>query len=119
MKKSLLLPISVLLFSLVASAHAQKTEDYPLTVHVYRTGGSNIGVEYVLCLEVTSEGRKLTLLSSSAAISKEKPIAMKTGDYKARILKEDQINAAQYAREYEFLLGDGKKLKFDLIGESE
>jgi hypothetical protein len=119
MRKSILLSITILLFSLAAAIHAQKAEDYPITVHVYRTGQNYTGT--VNLLEVTIEGRKLALQGTSLAFTKLKnaPITMKIGDYKARIIKEDQIDAARYTRRYEFLLSDGKKLEFDVVGESE
>ena len=125
MRESILLFITILLFSLTATVHAQKTQDYPLTVQVYRTGeiylGEGSGFSN-LRLDVTIEGQKLTLASTSAAktVSSKGGLAvMKTGSYKAKILKEHQINAAQYTRRYEFLLSDEKKLEFDVIGESE
>jgi len=120
MKKSILLSITILLFSLAAAIHAQKAEDYPITVHVYRTGPSFN--EAFWFLEVTIEGKQLTLESSIPPVKfsfRGTPIVMKIGDYKARIVKEDQINAAAYTRRYEFLLSDGKKLEFDVAGELE
>lgn len=126
MKKSTLLPVAVLLFSLTTAIHAQKVEDYPLTAHVSRTGiillPAGEGNAPYTCVEATIEGRKLTLASNSFAATRSlrsKSIAMKIGDYKAKILKDEPINAAQYTREYEFLLPDGKKLEFEVIGESE
>ncbi len=119
MKKTNLLSIAFLLFSFVATAQSQKTEDYPLTVHVTRTAIAFEGTVPFVCLNVTVQGQKLLLESEFPAESKVGRFAVKTGDYKARILKEDRVNAAEYARHYEFLLSDGKRLRFYVIGESE
>jgi hypothetical protein len=123
MGKSILLSIAILMFSLATTVQAQKAEDYPITVHVYRAETVLLKLRVsegpLLRLEVSAEGRKLILASESVAFSGSTPLSMKPGDYKARILKDDQINAAQYSRSYELLLSDGKKLRFDVIGESE
>ena len=123
MKKSILLCIAILLFSIAATVQAQKAEDYPITVHVYRAETVMLKLRIsdgpLLRLDVSVGGQKLILASESVAFSGSTPLSMKPGDYKARILKDDQINAAQYSRSYELLLSDGKKLRFDVIGESE
>ncbi len=124
MRKPILLSIAILLFSLPTAVEAQKTDDYPLTIQVNRTETVLLKLWYpndnpYLRLEVVVEGRKLVLASESIAFSNSTPISMKTGDYKARIVKEASINAAQYSRSYELLLSEGKKLRFDVIGESK
>jgi hypothetical protein len=120
MRRIALLSLATFLFLVAGEVRAQKTEDYPLTVHVYRTGTFQIDGLLRICLEVTINEQKLTLESEFPAYAgRAGRFAMKIGDYKARILRDDRINAAQYAREYEFLLSDGKKLKFYVTGESE
>jgi hypothetical protein len=122
----ILLLTAPLLLSLTASLHAQSADDYPIAVHVYRTGivalldpnASNTYVE----LEATIAGQKLILASTEnvyANFLRTEFKVMKTGDYKARLLKDQSVNAAEYTRQYEFLLSDGKKLQFNVIGESE
>ena len=73
-------------------------------------------------LEVAIDGKKYELLSKDDADG-----ALRTGDYKARVLVDDSQAAADpvpayiisYTNAYEFLFPDGRKQKFSVIGESE
>ncbi len=44
---------------------------------------------------------------------------LRIGDYKAKIAREDTSRAYEDSREYEFLLPDGEKRKFFVIGGTE
>jgi hypothetical protein len=112
-RKSILLFIAILLFSLPTAVEAQNRTETVLLKLWYPNDNPYLRLEAVV------EGRKLVLASESIAFSDATPISMKTGDYKARIVKEASINAAQYSRSYELLLSDGKKLRFYVIGESK
>lgn len=114
-------------FVLPVQGQEAKGDSYPVTVHVSRSEvvfitDNNSPSPYER-IEATIEGRHYTLIGTRFANTKFslgiKPAAMKTGDYKARLVDEKTVNAALYYRQYEFLFADGSKLKFDVIGESE
>jgi hypothetical protein len=112
------LSVSLLLLAglFIRPAQAADQPLYPLQVHVIscesRADDSNWN--YFQVLSVTLEGRKLQLESYST-----RQWILHPGDYRARMVKESKNGAAEYSREYELLLSDGKTVKYTVIGESE
>ena len=104
--------------------------DYSLSVHVQSSRlvtNCHTVAEHAFCanrqsLSVVIGGKKYELLGHDDADA-----ALRTGDYKARMLAGDaSADAAQVPayeindkNTYEFLFPDGKKLKYSVIGESE
>jgi hypothetical protein len=127
MKK--LIALAICLFPVFAfSAPAPQADNYDIPVHVTRSqlvslGGGN-WVEFSPRLDAVINGKKVELFEM-----KIRSAVLRPGDYKARIARtieaktqagqaiapssyEDQIT-------YEFLLPDGTKRQFLLIGEEE
>lgn len=127
MMKNVLLTLFIAILLIPCLGRAQKDEPYPLAAHVTRSevifisSGDMVGPYSVL--DATIDGHRYRLLGIRFANTKfslgMKPTSFKVGDYKARMLEDKPVNSAQYFRQYEFLLADGSKLKFDVIGESE
>ena len=126
-----------LLFSV--SLHAQKTRmaqelpyakpgmDYPMVVHVY---GVHIRADCslghwegqcadVLFADITSNGRKLELVSSDAIPEDpyNKTRLLSFGDVHARVLKN--APGTELGDEYEFLLPNRRVLKCVVVGMTE
>ena len=99
-------------------AYAQ-TADYTTTVHVS-------SARYVLMeefvnkvgtfeeLNVVIDGQKLQL-----AMLAGKEGLLATGDYKAKLIKDEHKSSYESSKTYEFLLPDKRKMKFNVVGQSE
>ena len=104
--------------------------DYTVAVHVQSsqlvTACIGIG-DHAFCgikqhLQVVVGGRKLELNSKS-----EGDAVLRTGDYKAKVLIDDQTDVGdpapayeiRFSDTYEFLFPDGKTRKYSVVGESE
>ena len=121
------------------SLHAQKTRmaqelpyakpgmDYPMVVHVY---GVHIRADCslghwegqcadVLFADITSNGRKLELVSSDAIPEDpyNKTRLLSFGDVHARVLKN--ASGTELGDEYELLLPDRRVLKCVVVGMTE
>jgi hypothetical protein len=68
-------------------------------------------------LKVLIDGKKYTLVGSFGFM--QTPALLHTGDYKARVVKEDTGRAYEYRRTYEFLFSDDRRRKYEVTGESE
>jgi hypothetical protein len=111
--------------AMCAAASAAKPT-YPLTVHV---GSSDYSVSCnpnYMCyglqkLNVTIGGKGYILASEDAAvvtgIGEYLANVLKNGDYPGRIVKDDQINAAEYHRVIELQIADGVARRFTVVGE--
>lgn len=127
MKKLLL---TLLLLSPELALAKVNPSDYSLPVHVQSSRlvtACHDVLGHAFCgtkqsLGVVIDGKKYELLSSDDADA-----ALRTGDYKARMLVGDASGAEEpvpayeidYKNTYEFLFPDGKRQKFSIIGESE
>ncbi|HWA96478.1 MAG TPA: hypothetical protein VG844_17910 [Terracidiphilus sp.] len=125
--RNALLALLAFVIVIPCSSQAPKDEAYPLTAHVSDSEtvfipGSGIDQPYAE-ITATIDGHHYKLIGTFGANTKFsfgiKPTTMKPGNYKARLLQDKNVDAAFYFRQYEFLLSDGKKLKFEVIGESE
>jgi hypothetical protein len=127
MKK--LLALAVVLFPLTAfAAPVPQPTDYNIPVHVTRSQlvslGGNNWVEFSPRLDAVINGKKVELFEM-----KVRSAVLHPGDYKARVVKtgEGKTRMGQASAElsyedeitYEFLLPDGSKRQFMLIGEEE
>ena len=116
----------VLILSLPPIAVAEKDQpnaaDYMIAVHVSSsslvqnctdvTGGSSVcSIEQRLL--VTIGGKKYELENSRATA------LLRTGDYKAKIVKDETKTNYEYLRTYEFLFSDGKTGTYAVMGEME
>ena len=121
------------LFMLLSSASlfAQDTKpnpaDYNISVHVRAsrldvrcdsTAGGGSSCEYLQRLKVTIDGKKYELIGGFG-LGQMRFGVLRTGDYRARITKENTSRSYEYVREYEFLFPDGHKRKYSVDGESE
>lgn len=127
MKKLL---ITLMLLSPAIALAKVNPSDYSLSIHVRSSrlvttchdvlGHAFCGTKQ--SLGVIIDGKKYELLSGDDADA-----ALRTGDYKARMIVVDASSAADpvpayeidYKNAYEFLFPDGKRQKFSIIGESE
>jgi hypothetical protein len=127
-----LLVLAVFLFPVIGlTAPAPQAADYNLTVHVTHSKlvslGGNNWVEFSPRLSAVINGKKVELFEM-----KIRSAVLHTGDYKARIVRTgesdtksrmgqqaDPTPAYEDAITYEFLLPDGSKRKFILVGEEE
>ena len=113
----------VMFFSLAAHvALAADSSAYTIKVHVTKSElktvcGSTIkGSD---CwphqfLTVTIDAKRYELEGEQL-----RPQLLSTGDYQARLIKDEKTSAAEYRREYEFIFSDGKTAKYAVVGESE
>jgi hypothetical protein len=65
-------------------------------------------------IQATIDGKKYALHGGTGV---EK--VLKTGDYKARVVKDEPGNGIEYMRSYEILFPDGTLRRYDVIGEQE
>lgn len=125
MKKSLLVLILLLPSFALAEKPAPNPADYTVAVHVQTssiasdcsdvTNGTSI-CSWNQHLTVTIDGKKYELVGNRA---KKILYVLRSGDYKARVLKEDTSRNYEYERSYEFLFADGTTGTFQVMGESE
>jgi hypothetical protein len=108
MKKMLL---AIILICPVLAWAAPKPSEYTVAVHVtgshlvYEAGGKQ------LHLDVVIDGKKLELVGGHS------DYLLRLGDYKAKAVEDVAKDTGEYRRQYEFLLADGTKRMFWLIGE--
>jgi hypothetical protein len=106
----------------VAEKDQPNAADYTIAVHVSSsslvqnctdvTGGSSVcSIEQRLL--VTIGGKKYELENSRATA------LLRTGDYKAKIVKDETKTNYEYLRTYEFLFSDGKTGTYAVMGEME
>lgn len=113
---------AMLLTPALAWAAPNPTE-YALTVHVQASrlvkecdtvlASSKIACASKLHLDVVVEGKRYEL---NGGLDEN---LLRTGDYKARLLRDTPPNSYEYRQEYEFLFPDGTKRKFAVIGEMQ
>jgi hypothetical protein len=124
-KKSLLVLILLLPSFALAEKSAPNPGDYTVAVHVQTSSVavdcSNVTNGDSVCfwnqhLKVTIDGKEYELVGNRA---KKTLYVLRSGDYKAKILKEDTSRNYEYERSYEFLFADGTTGDFQVMGESE
>ena|ERR1700678_3415798 len=88
--------------------------DYPVAVHVQssRLVVSHDGVTQDLT--ATIDGKHVEL---EGALTQQ--YVLRTGDYKAKVVKDEHSRSYEYQKTYEILFSDGKTRKFLVVGEDE
>jgi hypothetical protein len=134
MKRSVAVVVCLLA---VGSAAAQKERysqshrpdplEYPLVIHVtaartlkmpapvtVRQGESSPAAEpiAVLHLNATVEGKKIELEAGASAL-------LRPGDYRARVMAQDEKKSGWFSRSYDLLFTDGTHVVFTQVAESE
>jgi hypothetical protein len=111
--------------SLFAQDGKPNPNDYTVNVHVqssrlgqYCTAGDGTSCQMVQRLKVIIDGRKYELVGRFGFLDKGFAL-LRTGDYKARISKDNTPRPHEYLRFYEFLFADGHKREYMVVGESE
>jgi hypothetical protein len=110
--------ISLLLLLLTASHcwAGPKPDPSQYTVNVHVSSSLNIptgNLSEQQQLQVTIDGKKYVLQGGTGLM------VLKTGDYRARVLKEETNNPVEYSRSYEFLFPNGETRKYYVYGEEE
>jgi len=101
---------TLLLLSTLAYAADPKPADYNVTVHV---SASHL-VKNLQDLEVTIDGKKYEL-ESDLGIG----YLLALGDYKAKLVRNNQKPPYESDQEYEFLFPEGKTRLYQVVGHWE
>lgn len=103
----------VLLLLATLSGAAQKSDEYPIKVHVSSSKWATCTDLIRQDLNVIVDGKKFELGGSPGAG------LLALGDYKAKLVKDEHKNTYESLQEYEFLLPDKKTRKFSVVGQTE
>jgi hypothetical protein len=111
-----------LFFLLPVAVFAQsKPDDYSITVHVTASRiVEELWLKDNLCfaqqLNATINGKKYELKYSKqyGAVS-----LLRVGDYRAKLIEENNTNSYELNQVYEFKFADGKARKFEVVGVEE
>ncbi len=69
---------------------------------------------WVQKLAVVIDGKKYEIRDPAARVD-----LLRTGDYKAKMLKEETTRPYEYQLTYEFMFVDGKTRRYEVVGEME
>jgi len=116
------LAAGLLMLALAPLAQAQKSRysssssqadalAYPVVLHVTRSWLEGSPASR-LHLEVVSDGIKLELAANAAAL-------LHPGDYRARVLANEEKKSGWFTRSYELLFADGTHVVFNVVAESQ
>jgi hypothetical protein len=97
-----------------ANIHVQSSQ---LKEKCTSLAGGGSSCYWVQQLKVLIDGKKYILVGGFGLM--QTPSLLRTGDYKARIVKEDTARPYEYRRTYEFLFSDDRRRKYEVTGESE
>ena len=113
----------MLLFGLAIAATAQDKQrlgtnktsvnpaDFSVTVHI--THAFLEGVQNHLHLDAVVDGKKYQMESLDGSTM------LHVGDYKARVVRDDEKKSDLFTKAYEILFPDGTHWVFTVVGESE
>jgi hypothetical protein len=113
--KNILLAVLLLVPAL---AWAQKPPEYPISVHVQASrvvdscAGNPAQCFSAQRLTVVIDGKKYELEGGRDTL-------LRTGDYKAKLDKDEAKHAFEYQRAYEFRFEDGSTRRYTVVGELE
>jgi hypothetical protein len=123
MKKTPLIILFLLAIVAAFPVAAQNSADYSVNVHVSSSrwvlGQSTIGPMLYQMLNVTIDGKKYELKGFIPAGNGLTAVVLATGDYKAKLVKDEHRDAYEFAQAYEFQFPDKKTKKFFVVGEME
>ena len=113
--------LAILLLSPVlagAEKPALNPSDYAIVVHVQSSrlvDICNAGTcVWVQKLAVVIDGKKYEIRDPAARVD-----LLRTGDYKAKMLKEETTRPYEYQRTYQFMFVDGKTRRYEVVGEMD
>lgn len=123
MKMRAVFVLAVLSMAICIPGGAEKPK-FALTVHVESSDYSVSCNPNYMCyglqkLNVTIDGKKYILASEDAAVVTgmgELAYVLRNGDYPARIVKEDDKDAAEYHRVIEMQIADGLARRYTVVG---
>lgn len=111
-----------------SESHRPDPLDYPLTVHVTAarlfkitppadvTNGSSSTAtsQFIMTLHLNAvvDGKKIELETGASAL-------LHVGEYRARIVAQDDKKSGWFSRSYDLLFSDGTHVMFNQVGESE
>lgn len=123
-----------LLFVLPMMAWAEKPNpaDYAVKVHVQRSrialdcwgvnGGVNI-CDWQQRLSVLIDGKKFEIVGPTTSKKVHIPpgpaMVLHTGEYPAKVVKDNNDHTYEYSLSYELLFPDGETRKYQVVGESQ
>ncbi len=125
MKSRAIFVLAALSLALCALGRAEKPK-YPLTVHVASSDYSISCNSDYMCyglqkLHVTIDGKQYILASEDAAtvtgLGQYFAYVLKNGDYPARIVKDEQQDAAEYHRVIELQVATSVARRYTVVGE--
>jgi len=102
---------------MLSPAEKLNPADYPVVVHVQSSRlimGQHPGDGDLQDLSATIEGKHYQLESNVSPAE-----LLRTGDYKAKLIKQDEARPYEYQWYYQFLFADGKTRKYQVIGEDQ
>jgi hypothetical protein len=111
---------AVFVLTTPALANAPDAKDFPIKVHVTSSEVRPCGLTspyYTQCLAVLIDAKKYELACITGLGGLKLPIH--TGDYQARLVKDEAKEAGEFDRKYEILFADGKTAKYSVVGEFE
>jgi hypothetical protein len=104
----------ILVLPSVLCAESPNPSDYPVAVHVQ---SSHLIVNHdgvTQALTATIDGKHVELEGTPT-----QQYVLRTGDYKAKVVKDEHSRSYEYQITYEILFPDGKTRKFLVVGEDE
>lgn len=116
--KKILLAIFLLVPALAGAAKpAPNPADYTVAIHVQASRLADLcapGCVWVQHLTVIIEGKKYELSDTLPRTD-----LLRTGDYKAKIFKNETERPYEYQRTYELLMSDGGTRRYVVVAEME
>ena len=113
--KKLLLALLILAPAISPAETGPNPADYTVAVHVQSSRSDCTRGGCTQRLTAVIEGKKYRLEAYSQFAFK----LLRTGDYKAKIVKDSKPVPYEYSRDYEFLFSDGRTRKYSVVGETE
>jgi hypothetical protein len=118
-----LIVVAMMLAAGTASAQKQRYSqssqravelDYPVMVHVAhaRLTGAIGGGTGTLHLDTVIDGKTVELEAGAGAL-------LHTGDYRARVVSDEEKKSGWFSKTYELIFSDGTKVVFTEVAESE
>ena len=118
MKKALLATVLTVPCLCLGEKPAPNPADYTIPVDVTASHlvmlCSSSACSWHEVMEVVIGGKKYELSEGSVRND-----LLRTGEYKAKILKDETTRPYEYMRTYEFLFADGKTRQYLVVGEEE
>jgi hypothetical protein len=95
-----------------SESHKPDPLEYPLTIHVTHARVAGLGTAGVLHLDAVIDGVKVELETNASGL-------LHVGDYRARVVTQDEKKSGWFSKSYELLFSDGTHVVFTEVAESE